>query len=153
MTLEEAKKNLIIDVRNIITVCAEQAHLFDLVGTEAVYAVSIRDQLKEVKDTLFAKLFQEAFENQDGVKMTKDRAGSIVQQNILYQEAVTSYLDAKKIAEEWEIKKEAFNQRNYMIHDLVQLTVAGLCTQNNNVENLIMKQEAERNKKQYYTTC
>ena len=102
-----------------------QPSLFYMVSEQLVEANAERDAAKEDLATVDAEL--DARFRKDatsGSRVTDKAIQSRVQTAPEHKKAFVSYLDAKAHAEKLLVLKESFQQRSYMLRDLVSLYTA-----------------------------
>lgn len=123
MTLEEARKNLIININDLSTVCQTQPSIYWEVSMEAVKAMSIRDKAKNDLDNTWSELYVSL--KTEGGKLSDPTVKASVEIEKRYIDAEKVYLSRKREAEEWNAMKEAYQQRANMIKELCGLYVSG----------------------------
>jgi len=121
--VDEYHANLAIDKDDLERCLMEQSESFYHVARESVYAVARRDAAKYDMESLEALLGQqirlEAAE--DKVKLTE---GAVAERLAILpdiQKVNKQYLEEKAHAEAWVALKEAFQQRSFMLRELVAL--------------------------------
>lgn len=90
-----------------------------------VQAAAIRDELKEHIATIDAGLDATIRNALTGGKFTEAGVKAEIQTDPKHTKAFKTYLEAKKQADLLLALKDAFQQRSYMLRDLVQLHVTG----------------------------
>jgi|ERR1700722_328765 len=103
-----------------------QPVLFYEVSEQLVTALAERDGAKEELATVDAKLSAHWRKQLSGGKdrVTDKRIDTYVQTSDEHEAAFNVYLAAKERADKLQVLKEAFQQRSYMLRDLVALYTA-----------------------------
>lgn len=127
MKVNELKHLLKIDPLNLDEAVLQQPTLYYQVGQKHALAVSERDKLYDQLKITDAKLNEEIRRelNEDGIKATEAMIQAKVLAEPEHAAVVTAYGDAKYVADELQILKEAFSQRSYMLRELVELYTSG----------------------------
>ena len=130
MSLQEAQDNLKIDKDALDEVCLTHAELFGEVADRHTRAVSERDFKKDAMSTVSSEVESEIRSKaaEKGDKITEKAITAQVLLSDEYLEANEEYLNAKKAADLWANKKEAFMQKSSMIKRLCDLYLAGYYT-------------------------
>ena len=104
-----------------------QPHSYFHVGENHARAVSRRDALKQELELEEARLDEEIRENAaaESEKINNDQVKARIHADQSYQRASSKYLRARLRADEWEALKKAWEQRSYVLKDLVGLHIAG----------------------------
>lgn len=122
MTLAELKAQLAIDKSVLDDEVIRQPVLFHDISEQLTDAIAERDAAKEDLAAMDADL--------DGIgrrklaklpKVTEAMVANFVQTSDQHEKAFNSYLVAKTKADKLLALKEAFQQRSYMLRDLVSL--------------------------------
>lgn len=124
--LQEYRQYLSIDRTDLDACLMEQPETYEHVAQEVVRANASRDQLKLELEELQAQLDQDL--RAEAAK-SDERITEAALQNKLrslpkIQAAQRAYLAARETAEQWAALKEAFQQRSYMLKELVALFIA-----------------------------
>lgn len=124
-SLSDLHKQLEIDKSVLDDEVIRQPTLFYMVSEQLVEAIADRDFAKERLATVDAEL--DAYWRKQlntGVKVTDKTIQSHVQTSKKHRDAFDDYLDAKAHADKLLVLKESFQQRSYMLRDLVSLYTA-----------------------------
>lgn len=121
--LEELKSYLAIDKHSLDTEIERQPSLFFKVGEAYVKAAAHRDYCKEEIGRIDADLYgkyRKKFEK-TGQRVTEGQLANAITSDPDHQAAVDAHIKARTEADMLSGLKEAFNQRSYMLRDLVAL--------------------------------
>lgn len=120
MKKEEARKLLKIDRLNLTSELEKQPEIYDEVSEMCVYAISVRDSLKDEKERIWSEQFLSAKRNSaiDGKTPSDKVAETMADTSKEFVEVSKSFLEAKKDADEWIGIKESFQQRMEMLREL-----------------------------------
>jgi len=125
--LELYEEKLAIDKFKLDDDIESQAIVFNKVASKATDALAEKDTAKTNLATLEASLYleikQECLEN--GIKTTEGSLHSMILESEIYQGASNDFLEAKALADKWNVLKEAFVQRGFMLREMAGLYVAG----------------------------
>lgn len=124
--LESLEAALRIDKNSLDRVLISQPELFYKAGSGFIRAGVHKDDAKTALQTLNAEL-DIKFRNQAaqaGEKLTDTACGNRILATEAMQEAKGDLAAAQREADQWELLKEAFKQRSYVIKDLVALYTA-----------------------------
>lgn len=128
MNHAELRKALEID-RDALDVCLEeQPSLYYHVAEGYTKAVAQRDSHKLALDELTAELDQQIRKKADD-EARKITEASIQREMALFpkvKDATKRYYDAKALADEWLALKEAWQQRSFMLREIVALRLGEL---------------------------
>ena len=124
--LDEFRSELIIDKHSLDDAIVAQPHLFFRVSEIFTEKMNDRDILKDRVKRLNAKLDQLIRKRaaEDGDRITETAIITEILYDTGYKDLRDEYLRAEYICEKWALLKDAFNQRSYMIRDLVNLYLA-----------------------------
>jgi len=127
-SLEETEKLIVINRANLETELEFQPELYMAIADVSARKMSIRDMLKEVKDRVWAEEFLKAKSSSDANgKTPSDKVSeTIADASVEYQKATQAYLEAKKDADEWWSKREAFQARTECLKELSRIRGSGL---------------------------
>jgi hypothetical protein len=117
--IEEFRRYLEIDKSALDDEVVRQPSLFYEVSEAYAEAAAARDQFKEQLAGIDAELDKRF--RKDGVKATEGQIKAQIQSYRAHQEAFDDWLDAKETADKLQALKDAFQQRSYMLRDLVSL--------------------------------
>ena len=123
-TAEELAQNLRIDKHSLDDEVIQQPSLFYEVSEQYIRAAAERDQLKEELANVDAKLDAEVRSTLGDVKATEGKIKSRVQIDPKHAAAFDAWLVAKEQADRLGVLKDAFQQRSYMLRDLVALNTS-----------------------------
>ena len=121
LDLAEFRKYLVIDKHTLDDEIVRQPTLFEKVSDACVEAIAERDALKEELASVDAKLDGEIRAKLSAEKATEGQIKSRIQVNNRHVVAMEHYLHAKQVADQFNVLKEAFEQRNFMLRKLVDL--------------------------------
>ena len=127
MTLEELKEQLAIDKSVLDDEVIRQPVLFYAVSELLTSALAERDGAKEHMNSVDAELsakWRAQLTTTNQGRVTDTMVASQVQVDTKHKKAVEEYLDLKAYADQVEALKSAFQQRSYMLRDLVSLYTA-----------------------------
>lgn len=125
-TLEELRKDLAINSNHLDDCLTRQPELYYQVSQGYADAVAERDTIKLALEELQAKLDQD-FRAEAARKEEKFTEAGLQQKLKTMpkvQDMQKDYLDARTEAEGWQVLKEAFQQRSFMLRELVALFIA-----------------------------
>ena len=117
--IDEFRKYLKIDKLSLDDEVERQPSLFYEVSEAYAEAVGERDDDKETLAIIDAELDAQARNSKE--KITEAQVKSYIQTNSEHQIAFDTWLESKKLADRLGALKEAFQQRSYMLRDLVSL--------------------------------
>lgn len=125
-TLEHWKSFLQIDKLALDDCLIEQPEVYYHVSEGVTLAVEARDAAKLDLDELMAKKDQEIRTKAavDEEKLTETAIQNKLRGLPEIQEAQQDLLTTRKAADDWLALKEAFQQRSFMLRELVALTIA-----------------------------
>jgi uncharacterized membrane protein YheB (UPF0754 family) len=123
MNVAEFKKYLQIDKHALDECVMQQPHLFFQVSEAFMQAAAKRDALKEELAVVDAKLDAEVREDleKSDIKITEAKVKSNIGTDKRHEAAFRKYIAAKEHADVLMALKDAFQQRSYMLRDMVQL--------------------------------
>lgn len=124
----ELQKRLRIDQDDLDSCLVEQPELFRQVAEAYVLAAGRRDALKldfeeETAET-YARLRAEAIENQDKVSEATMQSRITIDDKI--KDLSRKLSNARVDTDEWGVLKESFQQRSWMLRELVALRISEL---------------------------
>ena len=121
MTIDiaELRTYLQIDKLALDDEVVRQPSLFYEVSEAYAEAAAERDMLKEHLAGIDAELDKRF--RKEGEKATEGKIKAQIQSYKAHQEAFDEWLEAKKQADKLQALKDAFQQRSYMLRDLVSL--------------------------------
>lgn len=123
--LADLHKHLEIDKTALDDEVIRQPSLFYMVSEQLIEASAIRDAAKEALATVDAELDAKWRKKLNtGAKATDKAVLSHVQTSQEHADAFDAYLVAKAEADKLLVLKESFQQRSYMLRDLVSLYTA-----------------------------
>ena len=125
-SLDEWRKRLAINSNQLDICLTEQPESYYHVAVGYAEAVAERDSVKLALEELQAKLDQdfraEALRKDE--KVTEGGLQQKLRTMPKVQELQQKFLDARTEAESWLVLKEAFQQRSFMLRELVALFIA-----------------------------
>jgi hypothetical protein len=122
--LNEARDYLIINKNQLEEECLKQPELLFMIGENCAEAVSIRDELKELKDIKWSEEFVK-IKLQTTSKLTDAMVKSMVDTSKEYYSLLMDYLEAKKVADDWIALRDSFYQRASMLKLLADFYLSG----------------------------
>jgi hypothetical protein len=127
ITVEEARRGLVIDTKRLDEELRFQPEIFYEVATRAVTIASERDELKDSKDRTWSSRFiSEKMEGKiDGKQLSDKTAETFADVSEEVKEATKKFLEKKKEADEWLVLKESYQQRSVMLKELCGLQNSG----------------------------
>jgi hypothetical protein len=122
-SLEELHQGLTIDKLALDDEVIRQPSLFYQVSEQLTLAIAERDAAKEELANTDANLSQRWRKHlsKDGKRATDASVAQLVQTSDEHEKAFTQWLVAKTKADKLLALKDAFQQRSYMLRDLVTL--------------------------------
>ena len=125
--MEEYHELLQIDRNALDENLVEQADIFHRISNEYALAVSRKDEANENLKQTDARLNLEIREQleSDGKKATEKVVESEVLNHKDHIDAANSYLEAKHRADSFAALKDAFQQRSYMLREVIELYISG----------------------------
>lgn len=122
LTLKEAENLLAIDKDDLTEELIKGPSILGAVGRNYVVSCDVRDRAKDFLSKTEAKIFNR-------LKKTSDKSSDFsvkqrVSTNKEVAAALEEYREAKLLAAKWEILKETFNQRGWMLKQLAELYMA-----------------------------
>jgi len=126
LTLKDARKRLRIDKDDLDGAIIEQSILFAEVSTNLVEAKAEKDKVKNDRDSLEAGIsnsFRKTFLRKKE-KFTESSLREDVLLDEEYIEVKKKYLKALNFVEAWEVMKESYSQRSFMLRELAHLWTA-----------------------------
>lgn len=124
--LESQRGYLIIDRDNLDQCLMEQPEVYYHVAKAFAQAVSERDACKLNVEECLAKLDQEL--RSEALRLDEKLTETAIQNRLKTLPAIKSlrqsYMDRCKEADDWQALKEAFQQRSFMLRELVALFIA-----------------------------
>ena len=123
---EEIRSKLRIDEDDMDRCLVEHSEYFHKAAEQATEATAARDGLKLALEELTAKLDREIRERNaaEDIKMSETGLSNTIKTTPRFQEAQRKYMGAVKVAADWGVLKEAFQQRSYMLRELNQRQIA-----------------------------
>lgn len=121
MKIEEFRQYLTIDKLALDDEVVRQPSLFYEVSEAYVEAVAVRDDCKEALASVDAELDSSVRKALGDSKATEGNIKSQIQSHKKHKTAFDQYITAKEEADKLQALKEAFQQRSYMLRDLVSL--------------------------------
>jgi hypothetical protein len=124
MTVDsQFRQKLLIDKNDLDGELMEQSQVFFDVAHQFSLAVSKRDRAKEQVSRVAAKVAHRLRKDAEehGEKITEAAISRLIDLEDDYQNAVDEYIDLCAEANDLLAMKEAFQQRSYMLKDLVAL--------------------------------
>jgi hypothetical protein len=125
MKLSEATKLLLIDDTILAKECKTHSAIYNDILTEYTKSVSIRDQLKDKKDQVWATEFLKC-KSDTTKKVTDTEAKSLTETSKAYLEATDNYYKAKDVSDQWENLRNSYFQRGSMLKIIANLQIASL---------------------------
>lgn len=127
LSLNEARRMLLLNKNALDEACMTQADIFYQVGSRHSEEVSLRDELKEAVAAISADIAKSYRDDaaKRGEKITESKLQQLVIAHDDYQRTNKAWLDAKHTADIWSVTKESFLQRASMIKELCGLYVSG----------------------------
>lgn len=125
-TIEQYKKFLVIDKRNLDGEVQKQAERYWDVAERCAEAISLRDSLKEEKDKVWSEQFikNKVESKLDGKAISDKVAETYADSSPEFSKATKDFLDAKLDAELWIGMKESWQQRAVMLRELCGLNIS-----------------------------
>jgi len=124
---DEYQRALKIDKDELDRHLVEQPEIFYRISKKLADCISERDAAKEnlavIDAHLDVRLRREASE--DGTKLTENSLRAAIQTHKEHLDEHDNYLGSIQEASEWAALKDAFQQRAYMLRELVALYIAG----------------------------
>lgn len=120
---EELKAGLRFSKNDLDSALIEQPVLFHRVSEEFAKAVSRRDEARNEREAVRARL-DAVIRRQyakDSAKLTEAQLTAMIQGEEDFIEAQDNYSKLGHAADRWQALKEAFQQRSYVLKDMVQL--------------------------------
>lgn len=125
LTVTDLHRQLEIDKTALDDEVIRQPSLFYMVSEQLIEASADRDAAKEELATVDAELDAKWRKKLNtGTKVTDKTVQSHVQTDPKHADAFSAYLEAKAKADKLLVLKESFQQRSYMLRDLVSLYTA-----------------------------
>lgn len=123
LSLADLKEQLAIDKSVLDDEVIRQPVLFYTISEMLTEALAERDAAKEELSAVDADIDSRGRKalNKNGEKVTEQMVKNYVQTSLEHEQAFDDYLDAKTKADKLLALKEAFQQRSYMLRDLVSL--------------------------------
>jgi hypothetical protein len=123
ITFEEAEELLLINKHELDDDCVTQPSIFHSVGDQFLTAKSIRDKSKknlaEVDATIAKELRLDA--DTKGTKLSEAKLQELIILDNRHKEAFAIWAEDNLISERWELMKESFSQRSFMLKDVCSL--------------------------------
>jgi hypothetical protein len=122
------RANLAIDPDDLNRCLEEQSSFYYDVAQEFALCSAERDQIKLERDEAMADLDKQirAAAAAAQEKVTEDTVKNRVSTSPKVKDLNRRFLDAKAEADAWGVMKEAFQQRSFMLRELVALALAQL---------------------------
>jgi hypothetical protein len=121
MNLEEAKRGLQIRRNSLDTECERLPEIFWEVSKEYSNAVDTRDTLKHDAEKMWGQLYITFKKTKVSDKTAESMADSAEEYHTLFKD----FLFAKKIAEDWNSMKEAYEKKTVMLREMCGLIASG----------------------------
>jgi len=121
MTINEAKKGLQINRTTLDMECERLAGVFWEVSKEYSNAIDTRDTLKHDADKMWGQLYINYKKTKVSDKTAESMADSAEEYDALYRD----FLFAKRIADEWNGMKEAYEKKTVMLREMCSLIGSG----------------------------
>lgn len=121
---DELKEALRINKNDLDFELMTQASQFHRAAEQWTLAVSLRDESKDAQKAAYATIdanIRKAIEDEGGKKPPENAIDGQVRTDPAYLLACDNQQKATARAQRWEILKDAWGQRSYMLRDLVQL--------------------------------
>lgn len=119
--INEFRAYLSIDKSSLDDEVIRQPSLFFEVSEAYVEAAAERDYAKEDLANIDAVLDSSIRKKLSDKKPTEGAVKGLVQCSEEHSKAMRVYLEAKQLADKFAVLKDAFQQRSYMLRDLVSL--------------------------------
>lgn len=128
LTLEEARRALMIDPDDLDTCLIEQAQLYHNVADAYELAIADRDAIKLELEELEAELDEGVRRKaaRDEEKLTEGQIKAKLRTMPRISDMHHKYLTAKGLAGRWSALKESFDKRSFMLTKLVDRQIAQL---------------------------
>lgn len=125
---EQLLADLEIDREDLDTCLIKQPELFYHVSEAYVVTVSERDEVKLRLEEAIAELDQQIRRKaaEDDERVTEATIQQRIKAAPRIQQLQREYLSARQAADSWQALKEAFQQRSYMLRELVALHISRL---------------------------
>jgi hypothetical protein len=125
--LEQFQSALKIDKHNLDEALLQQPDIFYRVSEGFAYAISLRDRAKSKLAEVSAEqsLVERRKAKQDDEKITEDGLKARIALNDKVQDAQQDYHASALVADRWQGMKESWQQRSYVLKDMVGLYSAG----------------------------
>jgi hypothetical protein len=123
-TLAELQQQLAIDKSVLDDEVIRQPVLFYSISEQLTDAIADRDYAKEVLGAIDAELYgvwRRKLAKDTKLRVTEKMVENAVLTDPKHEKAFSEFLDAKTKADKYQALKEAFQQRSYMLRDLVSL--------------------------------
>jgi hypothetical protein len=130
MKIAEFRKYLEVDKGALDDEIVRQPSLFFEVSEAYAEAAATRDGFKDQLATVDAELDAKIRAELGDAKVTESMVKGKVQTAPEHEKAFTDWLMSKERADQFGALKEAFQQRSYMLRDLVSLYTANYYEQN-----------------------
>ena len=123
MTLDEARKYLLVDTSYLTRECTIYADIYDKIGKNYFEAVSIRDAKKQLMEEVWSSLFTNLKEE---LNKSDKATEALVEIHKDYKNSVKNYLEAKLEADYWFSVKESFDKKAHFVKELGEFFIAGI---------------------------
>jgi hypothetical protein len=123
----QLKDGLNIDIDNLDFALIKQPNQYFHVAQQHALAISRRDKLDHEMDVLKASLDREIRLEaiKTGEKITESQIKAAIERDKEHRALMFEYLYAKREADQWLALKDSYQQRSYILKDLVSLHVSG----------------------------
>lgn len=125
-SLESYRRELAINPDNLSQGLVDQPELFDHVSEQFILASAERDRLKLELEEAMADLDKQfrlqAHANEE--KLTDTACAQLIKAAPKIREIQRELLEARKVASLWGALKDSYEQRSYMLRELVQRELA-----------------------------
>lgn len=123
MTLDEARKYLLVDTSDLTRECTIYADIYDKIGKNYFEAVSVRDAKKQLMEEVWSGLFTNLKEE---LNKSDKATEALVEIHKDYKNSVKNYLEAKLEADYWFSVKESFDKKAHFVKELGEFFIAGI---------------------------
>ena len=126
MNYEDYVGLLKIDKNDLDTELIRQTDLFNKISLQFVEAASIRDEKKKYLQVVEAELrlkIKKEFDD-DGRRVTEKTLDAMIITDPIRLKANKIYQEAKLKCDKYEVLKESFRQRSYMLRELISLFIS-----------------------------
>jgi hypothetical protein len=123
----QLKAGLKIDTNNLDLELIKQPNQYFYAASQHALAISRRDKLDHEMDVLKSVLDREIRLEaiKTGEKITEVQIKAAIERDKEHRALMYEYLYAKREADQWDSLKSAYQQRSYILKDMVSLHVSG----------------------------